>query len=114
MILYQKSAIGDGRQANNPWLQEMPDPITKATWDNYITMNPVEMKSQGFVTTYDQEHGLNLATVTVNGKKVTLPVYPLPGQALKTIGIAVGYGRGANGEAIGKLPSKRKNTEDML
>jgi molybdopterin-containing oxidoreductase family iron-sulfur binding subunit len=108
VILYQKSAIGDGRQANNPWLQEMPDPITKATWDNYITMNPVEMKSQGFVTTYDQEHGLNLATVTVNGKKVTLPVYPLPGQALKTIGIAVGYGRGANGEAIGKAAFQTK------
>ena len=108
VILYQKSAIGDGRQANNPWLQEMPDPITKATWDNYITMNPVEMKSQGFVTTYDQEHGLSLATVTVNGNKVTLPVYPLPGQALKTIGIAVGYGRGANGEAIGKAAFQTK------
>ena len=108
IILYQKSAIGDGRQANNPWLQEMPDPITKATWDNYITMNPVEMKAQGFVTTYDQENGLNLATVTVNGIKVTLPVYPLPGQALKTIGIALGYGRGANGEAIGKAAFQTK------
>jgi len=56
-------------------LQEMPDPVTKVTWDNYITMNPVEMEGK-YATTYDQEHGLNLATVTVNGKSVTLPVYP--------------------------------------
>ena len=36
--------MGIGMQANNPWLQEMPDPMSKVTWDNYITMNPVEMK----------------------------------------------------------------------
>ena len=108
VILYQKAAIGTGVQANNPWLQEMPDPITKATWDNYITMNPVEMEKLGYVTTYDQEHGLDLATVTVNGLSVTLPVYPLPGQAINTIGIALGYGRGANGEKIGKAAFQTK------
>lgn len=108
IVLYQKMAIGNGQQAGNPWLQEMPDPVTKVTWDNYITMNPVEMAAQGFVTTYDQEHGLNMATVTVANNKVTLPVYPLPGQALKTIGIALGYGRGANGEAIGKAAFQTK------
>lgn len=105
---YQKAGIGTGAHANNPWLQELPDPITKVTWDNYVTMNPVDMKSKGFVTTYDQEHGLNLTTVKVNGKSVTLPVYPLPGQALKTIGIALGYGRGANGEKIGKAAFQTK------
>ena len=105
---YQKAGIGTGAHANNPWLQELPDPITKVTWDNYITMNPVEMTAKGFVTTYDQEHGLNLTTVKVNGKSVTLPVYPLPGQAPKTIGIALGYGRGANGEKIGKAAFQTK------
>jgi molybdopterin-containing oxidoreductase family iron-sulfur binding subunit len=85
----------------------MPDPVTKVTWDNYITMNPVEMEGK-YATTYDQEHGLNLATVSVNGKSVTLPVYPLPGQAPKTIGIALGYGRGANGENIGKAAFQTK------
>ncbi|MFM7682671.1 MAG: hypothetical protein ACKO7P_07985, partial [Bacteroidota bacterium] len=67
VVLYQKAGIGTGNQANNPWLQELPDPITKVTWDNYITMNPVTMEKDGYVTTYDQEHGLNTATVTVNG-----------------------------------------------
>jgi molybdopterin-containing oxidoreductase family iron-sulfur binding subunit len=65
-------------------------------------MNPVQMEKMGYVTTYDQEHGLNMATVTVNGQKVTLPVYPQPGQAFNTVGIALGYGRGANGEKIGR------------
>ena len=108
VVLYQKAGIGAGTQANNPWLQELPDPVTKVTWDNYITMNPTEMRKGGFVTTYDQENGLNLATVKVNGKSVTLPVYPLPGQALGTIGIAVGYGRGANNENIGNAAFQTK------
>ncbi len=99
--LYQTSAIGTGLQAGNPWLQELPDAITKVTWDNYITMNPVEMKTEGYVTTYDEKHGLNLATVTVNGVTIELPVVPSPGQALGTVGIALGYGRGADGTNAG-------------
>lgn len=106
--LYQKAGIGIGLQSNNPWLQEFPDPMTKVTWDNYITMNPTEMRSGGYVTTYDQEHGLNMAKVQVGNAEVTLPVYPLPGQALGTIGIALGYGRGANGENIGKAAFQTK------
>src|SRR5690606_866129 len=38
--LYTTSGIGDGTQANNPWLQELPDPVTRVSWDNYITLNP--------------------------------------------------------------------------
>jgi molybdopterin-containing oxidoreductase family iron-sulfur binding subunit len=108
VVMYQKSGIGTGIHANNPWLQELPDPITKVTWDNYITMNPIDMIDGGFVTTYDQENGLNLATITVGKKSLTLPVYPLPGQALKTVGVALGYGRGANGEKIGKAAFQTK------
>jgi MoCo/4Fe-4S cofactor protein with predicted Tat translocation signal len=100
VILYQKAGIGTGEMAGNPWLQEMPDPISKVTWDNYITMNPSEMEGT-YATTFDQEHGLNMATVTVNGKSITLPVYPSPGQAPKTVGIALGYGRGEGNEEIG-------------
>ena len=101
VVLYQKMALGTGAQAGNPWLQEMPDPITKVTWDNYITMNPAEMEKGGYATTYDQEHGLNMAAVTVNGVKLTLPVYPSPGQVAGTIGIALGYGRGEGNEEVG-------------
>lgn len=108
VVLYQKAGLGIGTQANNPWLQELPDPMTKVTWDNYITMNPVEMKKKGYNTYFDQESGLSLATLTIGGKKVTLPVFPLPGQAPDTVGVALGYGRGANGENIGKAAFQTK------
>ena len=106
--LYQKAGLGDGSQANNPWLQELPDPMTKATWDNYITMNPVDMLKQDYATTYDEQHGLGLATIKVGSQELTLPVFPLPGQALNTVGVALGYGRGANGENIGKAAFQTK------
>lgn len=107
VVLYQKIGIGLGTQASNPWLQELPDPISKATWDNYITMNPSEMTGK-YQTVFDQETGLNMATVKVGSKEVTLPVYPSPGQTPGTVGIALGYGRGANGEKIGKAAFKTK------
>ncbi|MFK8036662.1 MAG: TAT-variant-translocated molybdopterin oxidoreductase [Crocinitomicaceae bacterium] len=100
--LYEKSALGDGSMAGNPWLQEMPDSITKVTWDNYITMSPKDMEENGYSTELGQESPSTVAKVTVNGTEVELPVFPQPGQAHGTIGIALGYGRGANGEAIGK------------
>jgi MoCo/4Fe-4S cofactor protein with predicted Tat translocation signal len=108
VVLYQKAGLGIGIQANNPWLQELPDPMTKVTWDNYITMNPVEMTKAGYATTFDQENGLSLAKVSINGSEVTLPVYPLPGQAIGTVGIALGYGRGENNENIGNAAYQTK------
>ena len=102
LALYQKAAIGIGAQANNPWLQEMPDPISKISWDNYVTMSPADMKELNLNLELGQESPSSLVTVTVGGKELKLPVCPQPGQAPKTIGIALGYGRGANGERIGR------------
>ena len=107
-VLYQKSSMGTGSQANNPWLQEMPDPMTKATWDNYITMNPGEMEAGGYAITFDQENGVNIASIKVGSNELTLPVVALPGQAKGTVGVALGYGRGANGEKIGKAAYQTK------
>jgi hypothetical protein len=39
LVLYTKVGLGDGQQANNPWLQEFPDPITRVSWDNYVTVS---------------------------------------------------------------------------
>ena len=105
-VLYQKSSIGDGSQAANPWLQEMPDPITKVTWDNYITMSlsdAAEMFGTDMAGLYiGEESPARVAKINVNGVEMSLPVFPLPGQAKGTIGIALGYGRAENGENIGK------------
>ncbi len=102
VVFYQKVTMGVGNQAGNPWLQETPDPITKVTWDNYITMAPADVADGSYNDDLGQESPASMAKVTVNGKTVELPVYPCPGQKPGTIGIALGYGRGANGENIGK------------
>jgi MoCo/4Fe-4S cofactor protein with predicted Tat translocation signal len=102
VVPYLKSSIGNGVMANNPWLQEMPDPITKVTWDNYITMSPVDMKAGDYSQFLGQESPSTVAAVTVDGVVMNLPVFPQPGQTVGTVGIALGYGRGQNGEKIGK------------
>lgn len=112
LVMYQKVEMGEGQYAANPWLQELPDAMTKVTWDNYISMAPADCyerfglngtaKSQWDGVHLGQEDKAYVATVTVGDKKVKLPVVPSPGQKAGTIGIALGYGRGANQELIGK------------
>ena len=102
IVTYLKSSIGDGKMAGNPWLQEMPDAITKVTWDNYVTMSPVDMKAAGYSVELGQESPSSVVTVSVGETTIKLPVFPQPGQTPGTVGIALGYGRGANGEKIGK------------
>jgi len=92
LALYEKVAIGNGNQANNPWLQELPDPITKITWDNYVTMSPADMEGK-YLLMKRQDREASVVNVTVNGVTVKLPVVPQPGQAKGTVGIALGYGR---------------------
>jgi MoCo/4Fe-4S cofactor protein with predicted Tat translocation signal len=92
--LTQNMAVGAGSGADNPWLQEMPDPMTKITWENYVTMNPAEMEEKGYNTQFGQREAMQVVNVTVNGKTVEgLPVVPQPGQAKGTVGLALGYGK---------------------
>ncbi|PKV66297.1 TAT-variant-translocated molybdopterin oxidoreductase [Pontibacter ramchanderi] len=86
-VVYEKVGIGTGAESNNPWLQEMADPITKATWDNYITM-PRKMAEEMGVS-----QGNVLKVTYANGKTLELPALIQPGQAQGTVGIAMGYGR---------------------
>ena len=92
--LNQNMAVGAGSGADNPWLQEMPDPLTKITWENYVTMNPAEMKEKGYNTQFGQREAMNVVNVTVGTNTVEfLPVVPQPGQARGTVGLALGYGK---------------------
>lgn len=93
LTVYEKISIGNGSQANNPWLQELPDPISKVTWDNYVTMSPIDMKEKGYRLQERQDREASIVNVTFGNATIALPVYPQPGQALGTIGIALGYGR---------------------
>ncbi len=90
--VYQKVSIGDGTHANNPWLQELPDPVSRTCWDNYLTIGKASA---------DQLNLKDGDVVTVSSGKnkiENLPVMVQPGQANKTIGIALGYGRTNGGK----------------
>lgn len=99
---YQKIAVGDGQSAANPMLQETPDPISKVTWDNYVTLSRVDMEAMGLNLHLAEKDWASVVKVQVNGQSVELPAFAQPGQAPGTLGIALGYGRGASGEAIGR------------
>jgi molybdopterin-containing oxidoreductase family iron-sulfur binding subunit len=93
--LYTKTGLGDGKQANNPWLQEFPDPITRTSWDNYLTMSPADAKALGFENPVQDNGAINgdYAKVSVNGKTVVVPVMIQPGQAKGSVGLSLGFGR---------------------
>lgn len=101
LVLYSKTGIGAGEFANNPWLQELPDPITKNTWDNYLTVSPRFAKELGLTNENISNGALNgdVVDLTVNGVTLRVPVLIQPGQAYKTVGLAVGYGRTGIGKA---------------
>lgn len=92
VYVYEKVAIGDGTNAGNPWLQELPDPVSRAAWDNYAVISPVYARQTGLKTN-------DVVRVSVGDISVELPVYVLPGTDPKTIGIAMGYGRTTGGRA---------------
>jgi molybdopterin-containing oxidoreductase family iron-sulfur binding subunit len=98
LILYTKIGLGNGAQANNPWLQELPDPITRTTWDNYVTMSQADATKMGIENESVADGSLTggMVKVTLKGIQATLPVLIQPGQAAGTIGIALGYGQTAS------------------
>ena len=96
LVLYTTTGIGDGKQANNPWLQEFPDPLTRASWDNYITISQADAKRLDFTNPVKDNGAIDgdYANISVNGVTVSnVPVYIQPGQAPGSIGLALGYGR---------------------
>ncbi len=98
LVLYPTSQMGDGSLNNVSWLHEVPDPITKIVWDNYIMVSLATA----------EKHSLKQASVvelTVGGKKIELPVHIQPGLHDDVLAIAVGFGRthaGKVGNGIGK------------
>jgi len=89
VFVFENGTVGNGSQANNPLLQELPDPITKAVWEHYVTVAPADAKGINF-----KEAKTEYYTISINGKEpVKLPVLVQPGQTPGTLGIPLGYGR---------------------
>ena len=88
LTMVESVQMGDGKYANNPWLQELPDPIAKVCWDNFVSLSPADAGEMGLA---------NGDIVRVNDL-VELPVMIQPGQARSTASIALGYGRDTAGK----------------
>jgi molybdopterin-containing oxidoreductase family iron-sulfur binding subunit len=86
--VYESVSMGTGMQANNPWLMELPDPVTKLTWDNMAAISPALAEKLGLLT----------GDVIRISDEVELPVLVQAGQADNTISVAAGYGRTVSGK----------------
>ncbi|HET6993553.1 MAG TPA: Fe-S cluster-containing hydrogenase [Chitinophagaceae bacterium] len=107
IVLYEKVSIGSGVGSTNPWLQEMPDAISKACWDNYamISMSKAkELLDLDLYYNHESEVGAQardykyypqkpVIKVTAGNREIILPVLVIPGMNSNTIAVAVGYGR---------------------
>jgi molybdopterin-containing oxidoreductase family iron-sulfur binding subunit len=89
--LHETVAQRDGRHANNPWLQELPDPITKLTWGHALAVAPAAAARLGVLDG-------DVVAVSSGAVRVELPVCIQPGQAPGTVSIALGYGRTRSGK----------------
>lgn len=85
LVLYPKVAITDGRHAHNPWLQELPDPISKVTWDNYACLSPQLARD------LKVEEG-ETVLIRKGNRSLELPVNIQPGQHRGVVSVALGYG----------------------
>jgi molybdopterin-containing oxidoreductase family iron-sulfur binding subunit len=89
---YENVAARDGRHANNPWLQELPDPISKVTWGNYAAISP-QLAEKLSVREGD------VVRLSADRGELELPAFIQPGQEARTISVALGYGR----KQVGKV-----------
>ena len=90
LLVYQHPLLGDGRGANKPWLQELPDPVTKICWQTVAEMNPATLTRMGL------ENG-DYVTVKTAAGSLTLPVLGYPGVQRDTVAIATGRGHPHSG-----------------
>ena len=86
LVLFQPSQMGHSRHAENPWLQELPDPITKLTWDNVASFSSETAEK------YHLNKG-DVIEITSGETIIELPVFLQPGQKNNTVVAALGYGR---------------------
>ena len=87
-MLYPKIGMMDGRHGHNAWLHELPDPVTKVTWDNYACLSPAAAARLGI------EDGDFVRVTPADGAPaIELPAFIQPGQHDAAVAIALGYGR---------------------
>ncbi len=96
--------VHDGRFANNGWLQELPKPLNKVTWDNVIIVSPRTAERLGLPVQRVTRYQSAVATVTLNGRAISGPVWVQAGHPDNSVNLQLGYGRtqaGRVGSGIG-------------
>ncbi len=94
IIFCPDAKVYDGRFANNGWLQELPDPMTRLTWDNAAMMSPATAEKLGV-------RSQDVVRLKYQGREIEAPVYVMQGQADGTVALPLGYGRTAAGKVGG-------------
>ncbi len=97
LVLYAPVSMYDGRSANNAWLQELPDPVTKVSWDNVALVSPSRAKQLGLIGPTESVLASEVILVDAGHAKIEIPVHVQPGLHPDVIAIAIGYGRTASG-----------------
>ncbi len=97
MVLYQGVGVRDGAFANNPWLQEMPDPVSKVCWDNYVAI------PKAMAVKLDIAEGDTVNVKVGDVSYTNVPALIQPGQANETVAMALGYGRTHAGKVAGSV-----------
>ncbi|MEM9555633.1 MAG: TAT-variant-translocated molybdopterin oxidoreductase [Acidobacteriota bacterium] len=100
LIFRPDPTVFDGRYANNGWLQELPKPITRLTWDNALLLSPSTARSVGFDDLYfhdDARRKAQRARLTVGDRELDLPIWVTPGIADGSLLLHLGYGRRLGG-----------------
>lgn len=99
VIFYEPLGVGAGHYADNPWLQEMPDAITRVVWDNYVHL-PIEWDGTDFKYYNNITEDGTLVNINSNGiGSQVIPVVRQFGQTPNTFAVALGYGRTVSGAA---------------
>ena len=112
LALYSKISMGDGRAANNAWLQELPDSITSMTWDNYLNLSP-DLARKMDIDTDD------VVEVAMGDQKVELSAHVQPGLNSGVVTMAIGYGRTAvgrvgNGNGVSVFDFAKATATDLV
>ncbi|MEW5916034.1 MAG: molybdopterin-dependent oxidoreductase, partial [Gemmatimonadota bacterium] len=90
LVVYPSPTLGDGRGANKPWLQELPDPVTKLAWQSWVEIHPLTARRLAIVP---GDH----VTVTTSAGAITAPAYPYLGVRQDTLAVALGQGHTSYG-----------------
>jgi anaerobic selenocysteine-containing dehydrogenase/Fe-S-cluster-containing dehydrogenase component len=98
LTIYPSIQFFDGRQANRPWLQELPDPLTQITWDGWLEINPETAKTLGL------EKG-DLLSIRSSHGQLEVPAYPIPTVPPGVVALPIGQGHGDFGRYADGRPA---------